>query len=789
MTNRISWILCAVAALQTSAAIAQSSAGGESASGGARDVLETITVTARKRAESLQDVPVTVAVVSGAELANNAATDLQTIAELAPQVIIGRSVTGTGAVLGIRGISSAAVDSGLDQSVAIDIDGVALSRGRIVEAAQFDLKQVEVLEGPQALFFGKNSPAGVISIDSNDPTRSFQASARGGYEFEADERYGEMAISGPLTNNLTARFAFRGSAMDGWIRNVAPAEPNPFQPDQPLPGALQGASGPAGHSYAGRFTLLWEPTEDFTAKLKITGSSERLNSNSAYDDNYCSNGQTVPTTLGVPQTHGTCALNAVTAQNALPPAFAVNFPYANGGVPYAHSGLGLASLQLNKTFTGVTLASTTGYYDQDHSGANTADYGEFVQIYGTEDERYRLFNEELRLNTTFSGPVNAMAGLYYEYSSRNWTNVPDILHVYNPVDNNYFTSVGTADNTGRSYSGFGQIRWDILQSLTFEAGARYTHDIKHSTLENYLNNPAAAAFGIILYPNNTPLYANYSGNNVSPEVTLTWKPGADQTLFASFKTGYKSGGISNQDLLPSSATATNVLFGPEKTHGVEVGYKADLLAHTLRVALTAYRYDYNGLQVSAYNPLTFSANIQNAAKARTQGITGLMEWLAGDHLSFNGNIGWNRARYLSFPDAPCYLSQTVAEGCVAGAQSLAGQALNRAPNVTFKLGGDYKLNLFNGWKADFSLSGDYSGAYQTETNYDPAAIQSSYWLLNSALRFLSPTERYQVAIIGRDLTNTIYKVVTYNQSFGTDYQFNSFINRPREIILEVGVKL
>src|SRR5262245_41739839 len=121
--------------------------------------LETITVTARKREESLQDVPVAVAAISKSELTNNAASSLEKIAELAPQVSIGRVTSGAGAVLTIRGISSAAVDSGLDQSVSMSIDGVSLSRGRIVQAAQFDLQQVEVMQGPQALFFGKNSPA------------------------------------------------------------------------------------------------------------------------------------------------------------------------------------------------------------------------------------------------------------------------------------------------------------------------------------------------------------------------------------------------------------------------------------------------------------------------------------------------------------------------------------------------------------------------------------------------------------------------------------------------------
>src|SRR5690606_22996090 len=120
--------------------------------------------------------------------------------ELAPQVSMGNGGSGTGAVITIRGVSSASNDAGLDQSVAVEIDGVPMSRGRIITAAVFDLASVQVLQGPQALFFGKNSPAGVISLRSADPTSEFEGYATAGYEFKSDEKFLEAAISGPLTD-------------------------------------------------------------------------------------------------------------------------------------------------------------------------------------------------------------------------------------------------------------------------------------------------------------------------------------------------------------------------------------------------------------------------------------------------------------------------------------------------------------------------------------------------------------------------------------------------------------
>jgi outer membrane receptor protein involved in Fe transport len=121
--------------------------------------LQEIVVTARKREESLQRVPVAVSVIDQSVLENNISDSLTKIGELAPQVSLSQGGSGTGAVITIRGVSSASNDAGLDQSVAIEVDGVPISRGQIISASMYDLEQVQVLQGPQALFFGKNSPA------------------------------------------------------------------------------------------------------------------------------------------------------------------------------------------------------------------------------------------------------------------------------------------------------------------------------------------------------------------------------------------------------------------------------------------------------------------------------------------------------------------------------------------------------------------------------------------------------------------------------------------------------
>ncbi len=201
--------------------------------------LEEIVVTARKREESLQRVPVAVSVIDKQTLENSISNDLTKIGELAPQVSLSQGGSGTGAVITVRGVSSGSSDAGLDQSVAIEVDNVPISRGQVISASMFDMEQVQILQGPQALFFGKNSPAGVISLNSADPTRTLEGYLTAGYEFNAEERFVEGTISGPLSETLSARLAFRGSEMDGWIDNVAPAVTDFLNPSVPTPMATR----------------------------------------------------------------------------------------------------------------------------------------------------------------------------------------------------------------------------------------------------------------------------------------------------------------------------------------------------------------------------------------------------------------------------------------------------------------------------------------------------------------------------------------------------------------------
>ncbi len=216
--------------------------------------LEEIVVTARRSSERLINVPVAVTALSAAVIERAHVTDLTQVAQMTPNLVIASASSGSGGSISIRGVGTSFLDPGLEQSVGLNSDGVSIGRGHFLNAAQFDLKQIEVLKGPQALFFGKNSPAGVISITSADPTAELSAMGRVGYEFEAKERYVEAYVAGPISDTLGFRVAAKYNKLDGWIKNRVLPGPNPAFPGFNIPGPAF-KTGPSSETIVSRVTL------------------------------------------------------------------------------------------------------------------------------------------------------------------------------------------------------------------------------------------------------------------------------------------------------------------------------------------------------------------------------------------------------------------------------------------------------------------------------------------------------------------------------------------------------
>ena len=193
--------------------------------------VEEIIVTARQQEETLQDVPVTIAAMTEADLDRYNITNLVDAAKMVPNMVVAHGGSGNGSNLRLRGIGSSSISAAFDHSVAINLDGVVVNRGRFIHNSYLDMGQLEILKGPQSLYFGKSATAGVVSITTNDPGDEFEMEVSGGIEAEHEGVFGEFIVSGPLGDTLGARLAVGFTKNDQLFENYS-AENDPVNVDR-----------------------------------------------------------------------------------------------------------------------------------------------------------------------------------------------------------------------------------------------------------------------------------------------------------------------------------------------------------------------------------------------------------------------------------------------------------------------------------------------------------------------------------------------------------------------------
>jgi len=648
-----------------------------------------IIVTARKRDERLLDVPVSITAIGGAELARAGVSDLSRIGQMIPQTRFEKvGGGGSGATFAIRGIGSASGDKGIEQTVAVNIDGVQSSRGKLSVLSFFDVQQVEVLKGPQALFFGKNSPGGVIAVKSVNPGTELEGYVRGGYEFVADERFVEAAVGGPVTDTLGVRVAVRGAKMDGWVRNRAQAGPNPGDPAAPL--NLGRSRFPGNKELLGRITLAWSPTPDFDMNLKIFAAKVKENNEFGSPETICDSRYTSPSSQGVEDPDGDCALDGRISTGGLSQAYAgAGWPGSRNGDPYQDTTAILATLTTNYRMENFVISLISGVMQFDSDGFDNYDGTVYGRLTGYTHEKSKSFSQEVRVMTTFNGPFNITTGGYYETTKRESGGAGGAGLLTPDARNgqyNLYTREEVAHST--TYSIFAQGEWTLFPELTLSGGARITREKKRLRVSNIFVNksqmltPAVPASAILL-PEGVVLRPRRSDSNVSPEVTLTYKPRTNLMTYVSYRTGYKSGGLSSSSVLGATATETNLQFDPEKARGGEIGLKGEFLDRRWTIAATVYRYSFTNLQSTSFDPGPPPVfRLRNAGGARTTGFEMSSQFHVNDMLSLNGALAYNHGRYTEFEGAPCYTGQTAAQGCAGGLQDLTDTRLPYNPAWT-----------------------------------------------------------------------------------------------------------
>ena len=761
--------------------------------------LEDIVVTARRTQESLLDVPVAVSALSAQTLERAHITDMSQIAQLTQQLVVVPAVNG-GASMSIRGIGSTYQDAGVEQSVGIVIDNVSISRGRVSQSAQFDLQQVEILKGPQALFFGKNSPAGVLSIRSADPTREMSGMVRAGYEFEAEEKFVEGFISGPINDDLLFRVAVKYSDLNGWIKNTTRAGPNLAYPAFPILGPSSGDT-PSTRNFAGRLTLKWAPTDDFSGTFKyffnrINGSGDEGNIEVFCVGPAAANGRlsTLSFLTGqyVYDPTTDCNFDRRRQGGQVPEAWQANYPQAakKDGRTWHRVTVQMAALNLDKQLGDLALTSVTGFYTvkQTNFGQYSATSFANVGAFSTGEDT-EAWTQEFRAVSSFEGPLNFTAGAFFEKLDRDQPGIGSVGWAGpDPANGNSTYSLQQLWRAhSRTSSAFAQMRWAIVDNLELSGGVRYSHEKKWVEGQNFYLNVLGRAIG--LAPVGQVVRRKVSFSNWSPEVTLSYKPTEDYLIYAAYKTGYKSGGMSTPSTISRiHANDPSLLqFEPERSKGFEAGVKGELLNRSLRFDLTVYRYNFTNLQLTTFIPNPPSFFIKNAGAARTTGVEGSIAWRATPELTLDASASYNRAKYTDFEGAQCHILIRGTAACPNGFYDRTGQPLPRAPKWSFRAGFNYEVDVGSDLKFGFNGDANYQSSFQASETGLPAAVIGQKWRLNAGARIGAADDKWEVALIGRNLTDEYFPMIVGEHTFGNPAipgEVTGFSLRPREIVLQ-----
>lgn len=772
--------------------------------------LEEVVVTARKRDESIMKVPVTTTVLSEEMLDNYAIDDVKGIADKTPGLNFSTGPLASGVLVSMRGVGTGTNNPGIDQSIALVADGMQLTQGLAFQAATFDVAQVEVMKGPQALFFGKAAPAGVIAVRTADPTEEAELRVRLGYEFEAEEQVGEVIASGPVTDTLGLRLAVQSSQMDGYFKNNA--EPQNVTGAGPL-GALApllGDMGAAPVTHADipeketlliRGTALWQPIDAFKARLK-------LNYSDSDTQGYGGEPQLVSCPEGIASTAplslvGASALSGDNCKADDKLNFVYMDPAAfpgvyNNGVPFNKAEQAFGVLELSYDLNSeLTLTSVTGYYDVDQSslinGSITSGIGSPFAI--QSDLQRHDFTQELRLTSNSADPVNFMLGVFYQKGETD--------HLSSlPANQSYNTLLGAiapedilppvlawADHNlaSESFSVFGQVLWDITADLELGLGVRWSdeereHKLVNRAFEQFPAEFAAWGSALGLPPGFLPTVAvpvplakpKIDSSTWSPELSLAYTLSDDLTLYGNLKQAYKSGSF---DIAGRISDGDDTSFDDERIRGGEIGIKARQLDGSLTINAAAYYYKYKDMQVETrvFNPAegVVAVRTVNAASSDIYGIdldaSYAVAQLPG--LIVYGALNWNISEYDDFDYAQCWTGQTTAQGCnidrldasdpdnivsgqdgVGDGQDLSGEPLLRAPEWMANIGIDYQTPVFGDLTLRVGSDVSYSSSYSaSSTNID--GYQKDYSKTSASIGLIGADERWSLELIGDNLTD------------------------------------
>jgi len=783
--------------------------------------LDEIVVTAQKRAQSLQDVPVSVAAVDAEKISDAGIVDLQGLSEFVPNFTINE--TGISTTITVRGISSG-INSGFEQSVGMYNDGIFYGRDQLARIPMLDMERVEVLRGPQGILFGKNSIAGAVSQITAKPTDELEGSITGLYEPDHGEQDLRLVLSGPLSESVSGRIAILDRSLDGYIKNTLTKEDEQQEDEQLI-----------------RASLKWDINEDITAnfktsratfdtvgrnlevfnsvKLPIDGSKDHLSVLNVLT------GGIVTDANGNPEIeNGKPKIN--------PKKYIEGELNRSGSMNPSSSDneVNNNTLSVDWQLDGLTFTSVTGYVDYEFDELCDCDFTGAEVFNATRDEKYSQFSQEFRFASELGNTVDYIGGLFYQKNDLDYKDViafPDnsIMQTVFALPDaeggtadkralkdlvNGSSTQRTFDQDGDLWAIFAQATWNIADNLRLTAGGRYTDENKEAKrTQKHQKNANAIALGAAgnLYTN--ALYGAFliephevggklDDESFTPLISMQWDADDQTMLYATWTKGYKSGGFDARSNSHPDAPVTNAQkdgedfegawqFKPEEVNSFELGSKMALADGAAELNLAFYLMEYSDLQVSQFDGV-LGFNVTNAGEATVQGLEADGRWAVTDNVTLTGSAAYLDFNYDKFPDSQCYFGQDDPDGdklCDA-----AGKRKEYTPEFQANIGALWSGQVSDGLYLDASMDIAYMDEYLYAATLDPRAKQDAYTLVNARVSLANGSDTWEVALIGRNLTDET--VVNFGGNTplastltgGAGNSYYGFVNRPRNIAVQ-----
>lgn len=715
-----------------------------------------IIVTAQRRAERLQRVPIAVSAITGDDLAQVGVTDINGLAPRVPSFNMGQQVGG--AKITIRGIGLDTLTTGAESPVAFHQDGVFIQRTAAAVASFFDIQRVEVLRGPQGTLYGRNATGGAINVITRDPTADLDGYLRltvGNYDYISTEG----AIGGQLAEGVRMRIAFRTGDRDGFGKNI-----------------VTGNKIDNEHERAIRGKLEFLPTDKLTILLE--GDYTHANDRNNGSWHYYGQGAPNPVPLGV------------VFGGVLPTSIR---DIATEYDPYRKLDAEGVAATISYDLGFATLKSITAWRHTQWRSRLDLDATSF-QLFSPMDfyENSHQFSQEIDLAGS-SRNTNWVAG-YFHFNEH------DVGITSAPIWNGLFLPPALAFVSQGYYAGsyiqtaadaaFAQVTQHLTQQLSVTVGGRYSTERKSVVDQQAIDlftpvanpirpifNPAAGIECSAQVQSLPICVPSKRWSAFTPKVGVEYQLSPATMVYASATKGFRSGIY--------SLGAVQAPVDPEFVWSYEIGLKSRMFDNRLRANLAGFYYDYTNLQVT--KAAGTQTVMENAATARVYGLEAEITAQPVRAVQFDFTGSYLNAKFTKYvsadPARPLGDGHTLDKGVPAF--DLSGNTLPQSPKVSFLAGAQYDLGTTYG---KFTLRGEvnYTSRVYFSAFNRPEVSVASKTRLNAYLNFVTTDGKWNISLVGRNLANKVAATNAYVTTALVGYIINANIEQPRTITLSVG---